>query len=89
MKLKDGFVYRQIAGGHVVIPIGNNIADFNGVITLNDTAAFLWQKLNEGAQPDALESALLNEYEVDREEAKKDVEEFLLLLREHKVFQDE
>lgn len=89
VKLKEGFVYRQIAGGHVVIPIGNNIADFNGVITLNDTAAFLWQQLQGGAQGDELVSSLRLEYEVGEEEAREDVAEFLALLKERKVLAEE
>lgn len=89
MKLKEGFVYRQIAGGHVVIPVGGNIADFNGVITLNETAAFLWQKLQGGTQADELVSSLLVEYEVGEEQAREDVSEFLALLKERKVLADE
>ena len=89
MKLKDGLIHRQIAGQHVVIPVGGNIADFNGIITLNDTAGFLWGRLKAGAEPASLVDALLGEYEVGREEAERDVEEFLALLREHKVLLDE
>ena len=89
MKLKDGLIYRKIAGEHVVIPVGNNIADFNGIISLNETAAFLWVKLKEGTEPGILVSALLEEYDVEQAQAEKDVSEFLTLLREHKVFMDE
>ena len=73
----------------MVIPVGNNIADFNGIISLNETAAFLWVKLKEGTEPGILVSALLEEYDVEQAQAEKDVSEFLTLLREHKVFMDE
>lgn len=89
MKLKDGLIYRQIAGEHVVIPVGSNIADFNGIISLNETAAFLWRHLKDGAEPVHLVSALLEEYEVEQEQAEKDVGEFLTLLMEHKVLTDD
>ncbi len=88
-KLKEGFIYRKIAGEHVVIPIGNNIADFNGVISLNETAAFLWQQLKQELDRPALVTALLDEYEVEQVQAQKDVDDFIALLREHKVIQDE
>ena len=88
-KLKEGFIYRKIAGEHVVIPVGSNIADFNGIISLNETAAFLWQQLKEEVEPAALVSALQSEYEVDQAQAQKDVDEFITLLREHKVIPDE
>lgn len=89
IKLKEGYIYRKIAGEHVVIPIGNNIADFNGIISLNETAAFLWQQLKDETEPSALVIALLDEYEVDQAQAEKDVEEFIVLLRDNKVITDE
>ena len=44
MKIKENFILRKIAGDDVVVPIGENIADFNGAITLNETAALLWKE---------------------------------------------
>lgn len=89
MKIKDGFIYRQIAGEHMIIPVGSNIADFNGIISLNETAAFLWKELQNGSQPEALVASVQHEYEVDAGQAKQDIDEFLALLREHKVIADE
>ncbi len=89
VKLKEGFIYRTIAGEHVVIPTGNNIADFNGIISLNETAAFLWVKIQSPFTREDLVEALLQEYEVDRELAGKDVDEFLRTLSEHKVLLDD
>ncbi len=89
MKLKEGYIYRKIAGEHVVIPIGGNIADFNGIISLNETAAFLWNKLKGSFDRDSLISALTQEYDVEHRLAGEDVNEFLTLLKEHKVVIDE
>ena len=41
MKVKDGFVLRAIAGSNIVVPVGAATAQFNGMITLNDSGAFL------------------------------------------------
>ena len=41
MDIKKDFVVRTIAGQDVVVPIGENVAKFNGIISLNETAAFL------------------------------------------------
>lgn len=86
-QLKDGFVYREIAGAHMVIPVGGNIANFNGIITLNETGAFLWQKLVGMIGPDQLVQALLDEYEVSRAQAETDVQDFLALLLEKQVLE--
>lgn len=40
MKIKDSFILRKIAGEDMVVPVGESIADFNGAISLNETAAF-------------------------------------------------
>ena len=42
MKIKDGFAKRNIAGSDIVVPIGENAKEFNGMITLNETGGFLW-----------------------------------------------
>ena len=47
MKLKDGFLLKTVAGSKIVVPIGEQSAMFNGVITLSGSAAFLWEKLQK------------------------------------------
>ena len=79
MKLKDGFLLRQVAGQTVVLPIGGDM-DLNMMITLNDTGAFLWEKLQNDTDEAALVSALLGEYDVDEATAKQAVAEFLAKL---------
>lgn len=85
MKIKDGFVLREIAGEDIVVPIGNNIADFNGVIRLNKSAAFLWRALEEDITKNDLIKSLIQEYQIDKNLAIKDVEEFINILQENKA----
>ena len=82
MKLKDGFFMRQIAGQTVVLP-GGDVLDLNMMITLNETGAFLWERLNEETTTEALVAALLSEYDVDNETAQKAVEAFVQKLNDH------
>ena len=79
MKLKDGFILRKVAGKTVVLP-GGEAVDLNLMITLNETGAFLWERLNEEASEDALVNALLGEYDVDEETACKAVADFVAKL---------
>lgn len=82
MKIKDGFLLRQVAGQTVVLPVGGDL-DLNLMITLNDTGAFLWQHLQEDTDENALVSALLAEYDVDEETARTSVAAFVQKLNEH------
>ena len=82
MKIKEGFVLRSIAGSNIVVPIGAASLDFNGMITLNDSAAFLWKQMEKGAEVEDLVKALLNEYEVDEETARTCSVNFVEKLKE-------
>lgn len=79
MKLKDGFVVREVAGKTVAVSVGGGA--FRGMITLNGTAAFLWEALQSDTNEDALAKKLTEAYEIDEVTAKKDVSVFLHKLR--------
>ena len=81
MKLKDGFLLRQVAGEYVVLPIGQDL-DQNMIINLNGTGAFLWERLQSETDEDALVSALLETYDVDEATARACVKAFVKQLEE-------
>ena len=82
MKIKKCFVVREIAGKSVVIALGEASKIFNGIIKINDTGRFIWDKLAEGTDTSAIVDALLSEYDgVDRETAEKDVNKFIEVLK--------
>lgn len=87
MKFKQGFMLRQIAGSWIVVPVGQRVVDFNGLMTLSETGAFLWKRIEERETEDELLTAVLEEYEVDVEVARTDMAEFLGLLRESGVLE--
>lgn len=76
MKLKDGFLLRQVAGQNVVLPSGGEL-DLNMMITLNETGAFLWERLQTETDEAALTAALLGEYDVDEATAARCVAAFV------------
>ena len=76
MKIKEDFLLRQVADTWVLMPFGKEIVNFNGMITLNETGAFLWKKLQEGADLEGLVAALAAEYDVSAEEARADAYAF-------------
>ena len=81
MKIKDGFMLRKVGGQNVVVAVGKASRDFNGIIRLNDTGRFLWEKLANDMTEEQLLAALTAEYSVDPAQAKADIAEFLSTLK--------
>jgi len=81
MKIKEGYILRQVAGNSIVIAVGDEALNFNGIITINGAGTFLWEKLAEGADKNELLSAMLAEYDIDEETASKDIDEFIEKLK--------
>ncbi len=86
MKIKNGYLLREVAGNHVVVPVGN--LDFDGMITLNETGTLIWKKLEVGATEEELIEAMLAEYDVSKEIATADVKTFLQALRGAKLLDE-
>lgn len=80
MKIKKGFVIREVGGETVVVPVGAMSKQFHGMINLNETGAFLWRYFQEEHTLEEGIAALIGEYEVDEELAKADVERFMQTL---------
>ena len=74
MKIKDGFVLRNVMGNYVVIAVGDAAASFRGMVNLNDTAARVWQLIGEGLDRDGICDAMEEEYDVDRKKLEEDVD---------------
>ena len=89
LKAKSGFILRDIMGEHMLMPIGDNISKYNGVVLLNDVSAFLWKKLEHPVSRDDLLAALLDQYRVDEATAANDLDLLLEKLRSFDVIEDE
>ncbi|MGN1354407.1 MAG: PqqD family protein [Alloprevotella sp.] len=79
MKIKSGFELRDICGEKAVIASGIENLDFSSLISLNETAAYLWEIA--AARPEftaeELSEALTREYDVDEARALADVNQLL------------
>ena len=73
MKIKEGFVLKNIDDKILVIPEGKTAASFKGMIVLNETGKFLWDNLQKETKTEELVSAVVERYDVDKETAFKDV----------------
>ncbi len=78
MKIKKGFELRVVCGENIIVAYGKENIDFNKVISLNESAAYLWKNIvDKDFTANTLASLLQQEYEVDAETAKKDAQALL------------
>ena len=84
MKQKEGFVVRDICGEKAIVAEGLKVVDFGKMVTMNDTAVWLWEKCSELGDftAEQLAEALCQEYEVDSSKAKADVNRILATWKE-------
>lgn len=76
------YVLREIAGESVLVSMGEGVADFCGIITLNQSAKILWETLKQGSTREKLAENLKNHFQISDEQAAEDVEKSLKLLEE-------
>ncbi len=88
MKVKNDFILREVAGYYVVVPIGEGALNFNGVINLNESGAFLWNTMKNDVTEAEMVSALLEEYDVDKERAEADVAAFVAKMRAANIIEE-
>ncbi|NLT13040.1 MAG: PqqD family protein [Clostridiales bacterium] len=89
MKIKDGFVLREIAGEWMAVATGTRTVEFPGLIALSETAAFLWKHMEKGASLEELTKALTEEFDVNVETAEKDLNKFIAVIAEKGLFENE
>ena len=78
MKIKSGFILKEIAGENVLMFLDSSLK--NKVITLNETGAFIFKLLSEGKEVNEITASLLSEYDIDEANAASDVAKFIQAL---------
>lgn len=87
MKIRDGYLLRNVAGKNIVVSIGSDV-DFNGMLTLNDTGVFFWNLLQKDTTKEEMLEAVLKEYDVSSDIALQDIENFIQKLKETKILEN-
>lgn len=82
MKVSEEFIMREIAGEHILVPVGAAAAKFNGLITMNEVGKYIVEQLAEEHTVQELVNKITAEYDVEAQTALTDVETFLDQLRE-------
>ena len=76
MKIKKGFEIQNVCGEYIIVPAGADNVDYSKIISLNETAAYLWENVapKESFDIEEMVALLLAEYEVEEEIAREDCE---------------
>lgn len=75
MKIKDGFELKDICGENIIISHGKENINFTKIITLNESAALIWNKvIGKDFSIEDMVQTIIDEYEIDEATAKKDCE---------------
>lgn len=87
MKVRSGFKLMKVGVQNLVVAVDERAEEFNGMVRLNPTGAFLWELLEKEAEKEELVAALLSEYEIDKETAETDVDRFLSILTDNGILE--
>ena len=82
LKTKDRIVSRKIAGETILVPIRGNLADLQRIFVLNSVAEYIWLQLDEEKSFDEIRDSILLKFDVEKEEAERDLREFITGLLE-------
>lgn len=73
MKKKSGFVLRQVCGENIIVAEGKENIDFSSIIAMNESSAYLWNKIGEDSfTPESMGTMLTEEYDIDNATALED-----------------
>ncbi len=75
MKIKEGFVLREICGVKIIMGEGANVVDFGKLVSVNDTSAWIWEYCagKEYFDEEMIVEAICREYDVEKDHAMKSV----------------
>lgn len=76
---------RDVVGDHVVIARGPAAIEFNGVLILNDSCAFLWKQLQDYVSVQEMAESLKAEYSIEMDRSVQDVEQCVSKMLEYEL----
>ena len=88
MNINKNYVLRQVVGVWTLVPLGEALREFKGMLKLNETGAMLWQGLEAGKTPEELAQDLVKEFSISPDEARQDVDAFIENLRSNGCIED-
>ena len=88
MKIKEGFTLRPLCGEHIVVGEGLSQVNFNKMLSMNDSAAYLWEQVQgKEFSLEDLVTLLTDRYDVSAERAMEDVKQMIAIWQEHGILE--
>jgi hypothetical protein len=88
-KKSDAVVSRKIGDEFILVPIKQDVGDLESIYALNETAALIWELLDGKRKVSQIKENLIEVFEVEPEEAEKDLMEHLQQLEEIKAIKED
>lgn len=82
MKLKYNFTINQIGDDFIAVPVSTEKIDFNGILRLNETAAFIVDTLNNDITEDVLIATVAEKFSCEKQDAEQNIATIVNSLRE-------
>jgi hypothetical protein len=80
---KDRFAARKVGTELVLVPLKNSVAEMEEMFTLNEVGSVIWEHISTDATEQTLVNAIVDEFDIDRETALADLQEFMTNLAAH------
>jgi hypothetical protein len=77
MRRGANYQLRSIGGESLLVPLGTQVAEANGVVTLNATGRYIWELLADECSLDSVAAAVAERFDVDPQRARADAQVFL------------
>lgn len=88
MIISPGFKLMNIADEHLLVPVGEKAVSFKGVVTLTESSYYLLNLMYEPKSKSELVNDLVQEFDVDEDTAKADIDLFVAKLLDMGVIEN-
>lgn len=82
MRVKEGFVLHNIGEEYMAVATGEAAENFNGIVRSNETAAYIFELLQQETTEEAIVNAMCEKYDAERSVIEKDVANIIEKMRE-------
>jgi hypothetical protein len=87
MKIKEDLMLRNIVGEWIIVPMGERLTEFHGMMKVNASGAFIWKLLEHETIREKIIAAVVEEYDIDEAAAMRAIDEFLDTLSDANVLE--
>ena len=88
MKIKSGYILKDVAGSKIVMAIGEESTKFNGIITFNEVGAEVFTMLDGTKSVEEIVAKIAKDYEAPYEIVAEDVNKLIEKMRNQGLIED-